>query len=113
LDSLTNNLLVILLPNKDVNHKIEVHPWSTPLAKAPYRLNQKRLEDFKRQINELMEWGYVHLSSSPYGTLVLFVGKKDEKLRMCIDYQTLNKITIKNNYPLPRIDDLFNKLNEA
>jgi hypothetical protein len=60
-----------------------------------------------------MERGYIRLSKSPYGALVLFVGKKDRKLRMCIDYQALNKITIKNNYPLPRIDDLFNKLNGA
>jgi hypothetical protein len=60
-----------------------------------------------------MERGYIRLSKSPYGAPVLFVGKKDRKLRMCIDYQALNKITIKNNYPLPRIDDLFNKLNGA
>lgn len=58
-----------------------------------------------------MERGYIHPSKLPYGAPMLFVGKKDEKLKMCIDYRTLNKITIKKNYPLPRIDDLFNKLN--
>jgi hypothetical protein len=113
LDILTDNLPTILPPNRDVDHRIEMHLRSTPPIKAPYRLNQKKLEEFERQINNLMEKGYIHPSKSPHGVLVLFVGKKDGKLRMCIDYQALNKITIKNNYPLLRIYDLFDMLNGA
>jgi hypothetical protein len=60
-----------------------------------------------------MEWGYIRLYKSPYGSLVLFVNKKDKKLHMCIDYHALNKIIIKNNYPLTRVDDLLNCLNGA
>jgi hypothetical protein len=113
LDILTNDLPTILPPNKDVDHKIEVHPRSTPPTKTPYRLNHKELEKLKRQINDLMERGYIHMSKSPYGAPMLFMGKKDGKLTMCIDYRVLNKITTKNNYPLPKIDDLFERLNGA
>ncbi len=63
-----------------------MHLGSTPPAKAPYRLNQKELEEFKRQINNLMEIGYIPLNKSPYGAPMLFMGKKDENLRMCINY---------------------------
>jgi hypothetical protein len=107
------DLPTILHPNRDVDHKIEVHPWSTPPAKTPYRLNQRKFKKLKRQINDLMERGYICPSKSPYGALMLFVGKKDKKLRMCIDYQAFNKITIKNNFPLPKIGDIFDRLNGA
>jgi hypothetical protein len=63
-----------------------MHPGSTPPTEAPYRLNQKELEELKRKINDFMEGGYFHLNKSPYGALMLFVGKKDGKLRMCINY---------------------------
>jgi hypothetical protein len=76
-------------------------------------LNNKELKKLKRQINDLMERSYIHPNKSPYGAPVLFMGKKDGKLSMCIDYRALNKITIKNNYSLPIIDDLFNMLNRA
>jgi hypothetical protein len=68
------------------------------------------LQELKRQLNELLERGYIRQNKSPFGTLVLFVSKKDGKFRMCIDYRALNKITIKNNYPLPRVDDLLDRL---
>ncbi len=86
--------------------KIEVVPRLAPPSKPPYRLNKKKLQEFKAQINDLMEWGYIKLSELPYGLPVLFVDKKDEKLSKCINYRPLNKITIKNNYPLPQIEDL-------
>jgi hypothetical protein len=90
-----------------------MHLRSTPFVKASYRLNQKELEEIKRKINNFMERGYIQLNKSPYGAPMLFVGKKDGKLRMCIDYQALNKSIIKNSYPLPRIDNLFDRLNGA
>jgi len=108
-----DDLPTILPPNRYVDHRIEVHLRFTPPIKAPYRLNQKELEEFKRQINDLMETSCIRPSKSPYNDLMLFVGKKDGKLKMCIDYQALNKTTIRNNYPLFRIYDLFNMLNEA
>jgi hypothetical protein len=88
------------------------------ITKAPpfdstYRLDKKKLQKFKVQINDLMERGYMRPNKSPYGSLVLFIDKKDGKLHMCIDYHALNKITIKSNYPLPRINNLFDRLNGA
>lgn len=109
-DVLTNELPKKLPPRREVDHKIEVIPGAEPPSKAPYRLNQKELMELKKQLNDLLERGYVRPSKSPYGAPVLFVDKKDGKLRMCIDYRALNKVTIKNNYPLPRIDDLFDRL---
>ena len=109
-DVLTNELPMELPPRREVDHKIEVLPGAEPPSKAPYRLNQKELMELKKQLNDLLERGYVRPSKSLYGALVLFVNKKDGKLRMCIDYRALNKVTIKNNYPLPRIDDLFDRL---
>ncbi len=87
----------------NVNHKIEVVPGLTPPSKSPYQLNKKELQEIKVQINNLMEWGYIRPSKSPYGSFILFVDKKDKKLHMCIDYRALNKITIKSNYLLPQI----------
>jgi hypothetical protein len=113
LDILTNNLPKHLPPSCNVDHKIEVVHKSTPPSKSLYWLNIKKLQEFKAQINNLMEQGYIRLNKSPYGSPILFVDRKDKKLLMCIDYHTLNKITIKNNYPLPRIDNLFYHLNGA
>ena len=109
-DVLTNELPRELPPRREVDHKIDVVPGAEPPSKAPYRLDQKKLMELKGQLNELLARGYVRPSKSPYGAPVLFVDKKDGKLRMCVDYRALNKVTIKNNYPLPRIDDLFDRL---
>ena len=70
----------------------------------------KEMEEFKSQLEELLDKGYVRPSVSPWGAPVLFVRKKDGSLRLCIDYRELNKVTVKNKYPLPRIDDLFDQL---
>ena len=99
-----------LPPRREVDHKIEVKSGTEPPSKAPYRLNQKELEELKSQLDELLAKGYIRQSKSPYGAPVLFVDKKDEKLRLCVDYRALNKVTVKNLYPLPRIDDLFDRL---
>ena len=85
-------------------------PGSEPPSKAPYQLNQKELLELKKQLNDMLSRGYIRPRKSPYGASLLFVDKKDGKLRMCINYRTLNKVIIKNNYPLPRIDDLFHRL---
>jgi hypothetical protein len=85
-------------------------PRTAPIAKRPYRMGVNELEELKKQINELQEKGFIHPSSSSWGAPVIFVDKKDGSQRMCIDYRSLNEVTIKNKYPLPRIDDLFDQL---
>jgi len=92
---------------------IEVMPRVAPLAKAPYRMSHEELKELKVQLEELLAKGYIKPSKSPYGAHVLFVHKKDGTLRMCVDYKALNKATMKNRYPLPQIDDLFDRLSEA
>ncbi|XP_042019055.1 uncharacterized protein LOC121766889, partial [Salvia splendens] len=82
-------------------------------SKAPYRMAPKELEELKVQLQELLELGFIRPSVSPWGAPVLFVKKKDGTMRMCIDYRELNKLTLKNKYPLPRIDDLFDQLRGA
>ncbi|GJZ04694.1 putative reverse transcriptase domain-containing protein [Tanacetum coccineum] len=83
---------------------------ATPVAKSPYRLAPSELEELSGQLRELHHKGFIRPSSSPWGALVLFNKKKDGSFRMCIDYKELNKLTVKNRYPLPRIDDLFDQL---
>ncbi|GJZ40875.1 putative reverse transcriptase domain-containing protein [Tanacetum coccineum] len=85
-------------------------PERTPVAKSPYRLAPSKLEDLSGQLKELQDKGFIRPSSLPWGALVLFVKKKDGSFRMYIDYRELNKLTVKNSYPLPRIDDLFDQL---
>nr|GEV50410.1 putative reverse transcriptase domain, aspartic peptidase domain protein [Tanacetum cinerariifolium] len=84
-----------------------------PISKDPYRMAPIELKEFKDQIQELLERGFIRPSMSPWGAPVLFVKKKDGSMRLCIDYHELNKITIRNRYPLPRIDDLFDQLQGA
>nr|GFD28911.1 putative reverse transcriptase domain-containing protein [Tanacetum cinerariifolium] len=81
----------------------------TPVARAPYRLAPSGMKDLSEQLKDLSDKGSIRPSSSPWGAPVLFVKKKDGSFRMCIDYRELNKLTVKNCYPLPRIDDLFNQ----
>ena len=104
------NLPNELLPRREVDHKIEVKPRTEPPSKALYRLSQKELEELKSQFDKLLAKGYIRQSKSPYGAPVLFVDKKDGELRLCVDYRALNKVTVKNSYPLPQIDDLFDRL---
>nr|GFA35744.1 putative reverse transcriptase domain-containing protein [Tanacetum cinerariifolium] len=80
------------------------------LAQAPYRLSPSEIKELAKQLQELIDKGFIRPSSSPWGAPVLFVKKKDGSFRMCIDYRELNKLTVKNRYPLPRIDDLFDQL---
>ncbi|GKA75493.1 putative reverse transcriptase domain-containing protein [Tanacetum coccineum] len=85
-------------------------PGAAPVARAPYRLTPSELKELSDQLKELSKKGFIRPSSSPWGAPVLFVKKKDRSFRMCIDYHELNKLTVKNRYPLPRIDDLFDQL---
>ncbi|MCO5612738.1 hypothetical protein L7F22_067007 [Adiantum nelumboides] len=100
------------LPPKrgDDDHMIELIPGSSPPNKPPYRVSQAQQEEIMRQVNELVEKGMVRPSSSPFCSPVLLVQKKDGTYRMCVDYRALNRITIKNRFPVPRVEDLFDKL---
>ncbi|GJS43631.1 putative reverse transcriptase domain-containing protein [Tanacetum coccineum] len=89
---------------------LEDLPGAAPVVRAPYRLAPSEMKELSEQLQELSDKGFIRPSSSPWGALVLFVKKKDGSFRMCIDYRELNKLTMKNRYPLPRIDDLFDQL---
>ncbi|KAD6796015.1 hypothetical protein E3N88_06911 [Mikania micrantha] len=99
-----------LPPERQVEFRIDLVPGANPVAKAPYRLAPSELQELASQLQELTDKGFIRPSHSPWGAPVLFVKKKDGSFRMCIDYRELNKLTIKNRYPLPRIDDLFDQL---
>ncbi|GKB06108.1 putative nucleotidyltransferase, ribonuclease H [Tanacetum coccineum] len=99
-----------LPPPRQVEFKIDLVPGAAPVARAPYRLAPSEMKELSEQLKELLEKGFIRPSSSPWGAPVLFVKKKDGSFRMCIDYRELNKLTVKNRYPLPRIDDLFDQL---
>ncbi|GKE64534.1 putative reverse transcriptase domain-containing protein, partial [Tanacetum coccineum] len=99
-----------LPPTRQVEFHIDLVPGAAPVARAPYRLAPSEMKELADQLQELSDKGFIRPSSSPWGAPVLFVKKKDGSLRMCIDYRELNKLTVKNRYPLPRIDDLFDQL---
>ncbi|GJY27980.1 putative reverse transcriptase domain-containing protein [Tanacetum coccineum] len=99
-----------LPPTRQVEFQIDLVPGAAPVARAPYRLAPTELQELSTQLQELSDKGFIRPSSSPWGAPVLFVKKKDGSFRMCIDYHELNKLTVKNRYPLPRIDDLFDQL---
>ncbi|GJT09712.1 putative reverse transcriptase domain-containing protein [Tanacetum coccineum] len=99
-----------LPPTRQVEFQIDLIPGAAPVARAPYRLSPSEMKELSEQLKELSDKGFIRPSSSPWGAPVLFVKKKDGSFRMCIDYQELNKLTVKNRYPLPRIDDLFDQL---
>ncbi|CAA0840140.1 Unknown protein, partial [Striga hermonthica] len=100
-------------PNRQVEFSIDLIPGAGPISKASYRMAPKELQEVKTQIQELLNLSFIRPSVSPWGAPVLFVKKKDGSMRMCIDYWDLNRLTIKNKYPLPRIDDLFDQLRGA
>ncbi|GKA29352.1 putative reverse transcriptase domain-containing protein [Tanacetum coccineum] len=97
-------------PARQVEFQIDLVPGAAPVARAPYRLTPSEMKELAKQLQELSDKGFIRPSSSPWGAPVLFVKKKDGSFCMCIDYRELNKLMIKNRYPLPRIDDLFDQL---
>jgi hypothetical protein len=100
-------------PNREVEFVIDLLPDTAPISKRPYRMSVEELKELKKQLNELQEAWYIRPSSSPWGALVFFVQKKDGSQRMCVDYRSLNDVTIKNKYQLPRIEDLFDQIRGA
>ncbi|GJP57311.1 hypothetical protein CLOM_g16335 [Closterium sp. NIES-68] len=112
-DILPDDLPNELPPYRTHQHEIVEEPGSKPTFRAPYRLSPTELTDMKKQIEYLLAKGLIRPSTSPYGAPVLFTPKPDGSLRMCIDYRALNKQTIKNKYPIPRIDDLLDQLRGA
>ncbi|KAK1425082.1 hypothetical protein QVD17_20426 [Tagetes erecta] len=102
-----------LPPHRQVEFRIDLVPGAAPIAKSPYRLAPSEMQELMVQLQDLTDKGFIRPSYSPWGAPVLFVKKKDGTMRMCIDYRDLNKVTIKNRYPLPRIDDLFDQLQGA
>ena len=105
---------ILGLPLKrELEFTIEMVPGAVPSSKSPYRMNILELNELKSQLKELIDKNYIRPNVSPWGALVIFVKKKDETLRICIDYHQLNKMTIKKRYPLPHIDDMFDQLRGA
>nr|GEV64941.1 putative reverse transcriptase domain-containing protein [Tanacetum cinerariifolium] len=104
------NDLLGLPPNQEIEFHIDLIPRAISVTKSPYRLAPSEMEELSGQLKELQDKGFIRPSSFPWGATVLFVKKKDGSFGMCIDYRELNKLTIKNHYPLLRIDDLFNQL---
>ena len=102
-----------LPPQREIEFAIDVVPGATPASITPYRRAPLELKELKLQLQELLEKGFIRLSVSPWRGPMLFVKKKDGTLRLCVDYRKLNKLTVKNKYLLPRIDDLFDQLKGA
>ncbi|KAI3706791.1 hypothetical protein L6452_24762 [Arctium lappa] len=102
-----------LPPERQVEFQINLTPGAAPIAQTPYRLAPTKMKEMMSQLQELLEKGFIRPSSSPWGAPMLFVKKKDGSMRMCIDYRELNKVMVKNKYPLPRIGDLFDQLQGA
>jgi hypothetical protein len=100
-------------PKRKVEFAIELILGTTLISKRSYRVSRLELVELKKQIDKLLEKGYIRPSTSPWTALVLFVEKKDGTKTMCIDYRSLNEVTVKNKYPLPRIEDLFDQLRGA
>ena len=102
-----------LPPHREIEFIIELAPGTEPISRAPYRMAPAKLRELKTQLQELVDKGFIRPSFSPWGAPVLFVKKKDDTMRLCIGYRQLNKITVRNRYPLPRIEELFNQLKGA
>ena len=100
-------------PDREIEFTINLIPGTAPISKRPYRMNAEELVELKKQLDELEAKGFIRESTSPWGAPVLFADKKDGGVRLCTDYRELNSVTIKNKYPLPRIDDLFDQLTGA
>ena len=96
-----------LPPHRDVDLVIELHPDTSPISITPHRMVPVELQELKVQLQELLDKGFIKPSTSLWGASIMFAKKKIKTLRLCIDYRQLNSVTIKNRYPLPRINDLF------
>jgi hypothetical protein len=97
-------------PDQEVEFTIQLQSGTAPISRRQYKMAPKELAELKIQLKELLDKGYIHPSSAPWGCTTFFMKKKDQSLRLCVDYQPLNAITIKNKYPLLCIDILFDQL---
>ena len=104
------NKLLGIGPDSEVEFAIELLPGTTPISIAPYRMAPLELRELKVQLQDLLDKLFIQPSVSPWGAPVLFVKKKDGTMRLCVDYRQVNQVTVKNKYPLSRIDDLFDQL---
>nr|GFD26258.1 putative reverse transcriptase domain-containing protein [Tanacetum cinerariifolium] len=113
-EAMINAVVANALPNLTAALRTQItndiKNCAEPISKAPYHMASVELKELKEQLHEMLENGFIRPSVSPWGAPVLFVKKKDGSIRLCIDYRELNRITIRNRYPLPRIDDLFDQL---
>jgi hypothetical protein len=100
-------------PDRDIEFIIELVLGTTPIAQRPYRMYPQELEELKKQLADMLSKGLIRPSASPWGSPVIFVDKRDGTIRLCVDYRKLNEVTIKNKYPLPKIEDLFDQLSGA
>jgi hypothetical protein len=100
-------------PEREMEFTIDLKPGTEPIARTPYRMSTLELRELKMQLKELLDLGLIRPSVSPWGAPIIFIRKKDGSWRLCIDYRQLNKATIKNQYLLPRIDDLFDQMKGA
>ena len=112
-DILPAKLPMELPPQRNIDHEIELFPGVKPPARAPYRMAPPELAELRKQLSELLEAGYIRPSKAPFGAPVLFQKKQDGSLRLCVDYRALNKVTVRNKYPIPLIADLFDQLSGA
>jgi len=112
-DVFPNDLPKGLPPHREIDHKIDLTPGSEPPSRSPYRISFEESKELRSQLKNLVDHEFIQPSKSPYGAPVLFAKKSDGSLRLCVDYRALNKLTIKNRYPLPRIDDLLDQLHGA
>ena len=100
-------------PDWDIEFVIELIPRTAPISQRPYRMNPKELVELKKQSADMLSKGLIRPSASPWGSPIIFVDKRDGTTRLCVDYCKLNDVTIKNKYPLPKIEDLFDQMNGA
>ena len=103
------NELPGLPPQRAVDLGIELHPSVSPISMTPHRMAPVELQELRVQLKELLDKRFIRPSTSPWGAPVLFAKKKGKTLRLCIDYRQWNRVMIRNRYPLPRIDDLFDQ----
>jgi hypothetical protein len=100
-------------PDRDIEFIIDLLPGTGPIAKRPYKMDIEELKELKKQLKEQLDKGFIQQSSSSWGAPILFVEKKDSRKRLVVDYRSLNEVTIKNKYPFPNINDLFDQLKGA
>ncbi|KAM7494779.1 hypothetical protein LguiB_029388 [Lonicera macranthoides] len=112
-DVMPDNIPKKLPPRREIDHQIELVLGTKPPVRAAYRMPQPELAELQKQLRELLDAGLVQPAKSPYGAPVLFQKKQDSSLRMCVDYRALNKVTIRNNYPISLVADCFDQLSRA